>query len=221
MEGLGFDVRTPRGLIRVRSKLVGRAIVNNLLAAVTAGLALGLPFSAVERGVAAVDRVPGRFQVVSTPVDDVMAVVDYAHTDDALKGLLETVRPLAAGRLITVFGCGGERDRAKRPLMGAVAARLSELVILTSDNPRGEDPMRIIEDIKRGLTAPGSEHLVIEDRGAAIRTAVEIARASDVILVAGKGHEKTQVLKERVVPFDDVVAVREALTRRRAKLRVS
>ena len=221
MEGLGFEVRTPRGLIRVRSKLVGRANVYNLLAAVTAGLALDLPFSAVERGVAAVDRVPGRFQVVSTPADDVMAVVDYAHTDDALKGLLETVRHLAAGRLITVFGCGGERDRAKRPLMGAVAARLSELVILTSDNPRGEDPMRIIEDIKRGLAEPGSEHLVIEDRGAAIRTAVEIARASDVILVAGKGHEKTQVLKERVVPFDDVVAVREALARRRAKLRVS
>jgi UDP-N-acetylmuramoyl-L-alanyl-D-glutamate--2,6-diaminopimelate ligase len=147
-------------------------------------------------------------------------VVDYAHTDDALRNLLETARPLARGRLITVFGCGGDRDRTKRPLMGAVAGRLSDVIVITSDNPRGEDPSRIIEEIQRGLTADtrrdsGQRMLAIVDRREAIATAVELARAGDLVLVAGKGHEKYQVIGTQVLPFDDVAVAREALDRRR------
>src|SRR5262249_16818500 len=146
LQGLKFDVRTPRGTLHITSSLVGRPNVYNILAAVSTATALGISFDAIERGIASLDGVPGRFQVVSGAKDDVTVVVDYAHTDDALRNLLETARPLAAGRLITVFGCGGDRDRTKRPLMGAVAGRLSDLIVITSDNPRGEDPLKIIEE---------------------------------------------------------------------------
>ncbi len=218
--GLTFDVRTPRGTVHVQSKLVGRPNVYNILAAVSAAIALGLPFDAIERGVQALDRVPGRFEVVSGPKDEVTVVVDYAHTDDALRNLLETSRPLARGRLITVFGCGGDRDRTKRPLMGAVAGRLSDLIVITSDNPRSEDPSRIIEEIQRGIIPDakrvgGQRLLSIVDRRAAIGKAIELARPGDLVLIAGKGHEKYQVIGDRVLPFDDVVVAREALVRRR------
>jgi UDP-N-acetylmuramoyl-L-alanyl-D-glutamate--2,6-diaminopimelate ligase len=220
LEGLTFDVRTPRGPIRVRSSLVGRPNVYNIVAAVSAGTALGLPLDAIERGIEALPGVPGRFQVVSGARDEVTVVVDYAHTDDALRNLLETARPLARGRLITVFGCGGDRDRTKRPLMGAVADRLSDVIVVTSDNPRTEDPARIIDEIRRGLSAGmrrdgGHRLLTIVDRAEAISRAVELARPGDLVLIAGKGHEKYQVIGERAVPFDDVDVAREALGRRR------
>ena len=181
LAGLTFDVRTPRGTLHVRSKLVGRPNVYNILAAVATGVALDLPFDAIERGVSALDGVPGRFQIVSSDKDGVTVVVDYAHTDDALRNLLETARPLASGRLITVFGCGGDRDRTKRPLMGAVAGRLSDLIIVTSDNPRSEDPKRIIEEIQRGITPDtrrdsGQLLLSIVDRREAIGKAIELAQ---------------------------------------------
>ena len=165
--------------------------------------------------------VPGRFQVVSDARDEVTVVVDYAHTDDALRNLLETARPLARGRLITVFGCGGDRDRTKRPLMGAVAGRLSDLIVVTSDNPRTEDPNRIIDEIRRGFTADtrkDSEQrlLTIVDRRDAIEQAIRAARPGDLVLIAGKGHEKYQEVGERVLLFDDVVVARQALTRRRS-----
>jgi UDP-N-acetylmuramoyl-L-alanyl-D-glutamate--2,6-diaminopimelate ligase len=163
----------------------------------------------------------------------VRVVVDYAHTDDALKNLLETARPLAPGRVVTVFGCGGDRDRTKRPLMGAVAARLSDLVIVTSDNPRSEDPDQIIEEIKRGIVVPADRaasghragpkatpYLAIADRRAAIERAIQDARPGDLVLVAGKGHEKYQVIGDRVTPFDDVEVAKNALGRRRAGSRV-
>ena len=222
LKGLSFDVRTPRGTLHVASKLVGRPNVYNILAAVSTATALDVPFDAIERGLASLDGVPGRFQVVSDPKDEVTVVVDYAHTDDALRNLLETARPLAAGRLLTVFGCGGDRDRTKRPLMGMVAGRLSDLVVITSDNPRSEDPNRIIEEVQRGITADtrrdGAQGLLaIVDRRAAIAKAIELARSGDVVLVAGKGHEKYQVIGDRVLPFDDVAVAREALMRRRSK----
>ena len=165
--------------------------------------------------------VPGRFEVVSAAGDEVTVVVDYAHTDDALRNLLETARPLSAKRLITVFGCGGDRDRSKRPLMGMVAARLSDVVVITSDNPRSEDPARIIEEIERGIPAgsqassraPMVESVV--DRAAAIERAVAMATAGDVVLIAGKGHEKYQQIGDRVLPFDDGEVARAALGRRR------
>ncbi len=234
LEGLAFEVRTPRGTLHLRSPLVGRPNAYNILAAAAAAMALDLPFSAIETGIRQLSNVPGRFQVVSDPGDDVRVVVDYAHTDDALKNLLETARPLASGRVITVFGCGGDRDRAKRPLMGAVAARLSDLVIVTSDNPRSEDPDQIIDEVKRGIVMPADRtppnasrapkstaHLAISDRKAAIERAVHDARRGDLVLIAGKGHEKYQVIGERTLPFDDVEVARAALARRRAGSRVS
>jgi UDP-N-acetylmuramoyl-L-alanyl-D-glutamate--2,6-diaminopimelate ligase len=232
LDGLAFDVRTPRGTLQVRSRLVGRPNAYNILAATAAAMALDLPFSAIESGLGALARVPGRFEVVSAPTDDVRVVVDYAHTDDALKNLLETARPLTSGRLITVFGCGGDRDRTKRPLMGAVAARLSDVVVVTSDNPRSEDPERIIDEIKRGLGAapPGGRAaglprapvcLAIVDRRAAIERAIRDAMPGDLVLVAGKGHEKYQVIGGQVLPFDDVEVARAALARRRTNSHVS
>ncbi len=220
LDGLAFDVRTPRGTLHVRSKLVGRPNVYNILAAIATGVALGLPFDVIERGLQALDGVPGRFELVSGQNDEVTVVVDYAHTDDALRNLLETAKPLARGRVITVFGCGGDRDRTKRPLMGAVAGRLSDLIVITSDNPRGEDPDRIMEEIQRGITPDtrrdsGQGLLSIADRRAAITKAVELARPGDLVLIAGKGHEKYQVIGDRLLPFDDVVVAREALARRR------
>jgi UDP-N-acetylmuramoyl-L-alanyl-D-glutamate--2,6-diaminopimelate ligase len=227
--GLSFDARTPVGTLRVNSRLAGRFNLYNLLAAAATGVALGLPVSAIETGLAAVTAVPGRFQIVSSPDDDVAVIVDYAHTDDALKNLLEAVRPLAKARMITVFGCGGDRDRTKRSLMGAVAARLSDLVVITSDNPRSEDPEAIIDEIERGI-APAAERarqasgvaangtgraatpwIRIADRREAIARAVRDAGSGDVVVIAGKGHEKTQVLRDREFPFDDVAVAQEVL----------
>ncbi len=235
LEGLSFTVDTPSGPIRVRSPLVGRPNVYNALATVATGVALDMAPDVVERALAGVAGVPGRFQVVSEPGDAVTVFVDYAHTDDALKNLLETARPLARRRLITVFGCGGDRDRTKRPLMGAVAARLSDVVVVTSDNPRGEDPAAIIEEIKRGIVRPadrgrmpeaqrngqrasvprGPQLMALVDRRAAIDWAIDAARDGDMVLIAGKGHEKYQVIGDKVLPFDDVEVARAALARRR------
>jgi UDP-N-acetylmuramoyl-L-alanyl-D-glutamate--2,6-diaminopimelate ligase len=222
LDGLAFEVRTPRGTLQARSKLVGRPNVYNVLAAVSTATAIDLPFAAIERGVEALDAVPGRFEVVSGPEDEVTVIVDYAHTDDALRNLLETARTLSGGRLITVFGCGGDRDRTKRPLMGAVAGRLSDVIVMTSDNPRSEDPRRILEEIRLGITPDtrrgGDQSLLsIVDRREAIESAVDLARPGDLVLVAGKGHEKYQVMGHQTLPFDDVVVSREALARRRAR----
>jgi UDP-N-acetylmuramoyl-L-alanyl-D-glutamate--2,6-diaminopimelate ligase len=223
LAGLTFDIRTPRGTVAVQSKLVGRPNVYNILAAAATAVALDLPLEAIAEGVRALPGVPGRFEVVSAPDDDVTVVVDYAHTDDALRNLLETARPLSPHRLVTVFGCGGDRDRSKRPLMGMVAARLSDVVVITSDNPRSEDPGRIIDEIKRGIPA-GSQAsgrtpqlLTRVDRRDAIERAVADAEPADVILIAGKGHEKYQQIGDRVLPFDDGEIARAALARRRRR----
>ena len=166
--GLEFDIKTARGAVHVRSNLIGRPNVSNILAAVSTAIELDVPIAAIERGLSGLEGVPGRFQVVSDRADDVVVVVDYAHTDDALRNLLETARPLAPKRLITLFGAGGDRDRTKRPLMGAVAARLSDVVVVTSDNPRTEDPARIIDEIKRGVPLverDADRFFTIVDRG--------------------------------------------------------
>jgi UDP-N-acetylmuramoyl-L-alanyl-D-glutamate--2,6-diaminopimelate ligase len=231
LQGISTELRTPNGALHLRSPLLGRPNAYNLLAAVAMALALGVPASAIEAAAATVPQVPGRFQLVSHPDDAVTVIVDYAHTDDALKNLLETARPLARGRMVTVFGCGGDRDRTKRPLMGAVAARLSDRVVLTSDNPRSEDPDAIIDEIKKGLVPPErplvhNGHPVapvkttpwtaIPDRRAAITQAIAEAGAGDLVVIAGKGHEKYQEVGGRTVPFDDVVVARDALAARRA-----
>ena len=234
LSGIDAMLRTPAGPLHLRTSLPGRPNAYNALGVVAVCVGLGLPLEAIAEGFAHAPAVPGRFELVSGGQDDVSVIVDYAHTDDALKNLLETVRALAPQRIVTVFGCGGDRDRTKRPLMGAVAARLSDLVILTSDNPRSEDPAAIIDDIKRGLVPPErpSRHQgqsvpavqstpwrAIVDREEAITRAVIEAQAGDVIVVAGKGHESTQTIGDRVLPFEDAKVARAALRRRQGSMR--
>ncbi len=217
-EGLEFDARTPKGDVRVNSRLVGRPNVSNILATVAVATALDVHSGAIEEGLARLSGVPGRFELVSSDEDDITVVIDYAHTDDALKNLLETARPLAPRRVITVFGCGGDRDRTKRPLMGAVAARLSDVVVMTSDNPRTEDPSRIIEEIKRGVPPPsdrGAATFAIVDRKEAIQFAIRKAESGDLVLLAGKGHEHTQTIGSDELTFDEAAIARAALEQRR------
>jgi UDP-N-acetylmuramyl-tripeptide synthetase len=221
MAGLSFDLRLPSGVVRVRSKLVGRPNVYNIMAATATAAALGVPLDAIERGLQQLSGVPGRFELAS---NDITVVVDYAHTDDALRNLLETARPMAPRRLVTVFGAGGDRDRTKRPLMGMVAARLSDVVVITSDNPRSEDPSRIIDEVRRGADAETRQSnaaiLTIPDRREAILHAIDQAGSGDVVLIAGKGHETYQEIGGRTMPFDDVAVAREALEARRLRSRV-
>jgi UDP-N-acetylmuramyl tripeptide synthase len=250
LDGTRFKVRTPQGELGVRTPLIGRFNVANVLAALGASLALGVPASQALAGIASVSGVPGRLERVEAG-QDFTVVVDYAHTDDALRNLLETVRELRPRRLITVFGCGGDRDRTKRPLMGAVAARLSDVVVVTSDNPRSEPPEAIIAEILAGMgnggraernwgsggeaptrvlagqapkageapSAAGRDSLpariakVVPDRRDAIAQALEMAGAGDAVVIAGKGHETYQVLRERTVPFDDRQVARDVLAR--------
>jgi UDP-N-acetylmuramoyl-L-alanyl-D-glutamate--2,6-diaminopimelate ligase len=222
--GLTFDVRMPHGIAHVESKLVGKPNVYNILAAAATAAALDVGTEAIEEGFRGLAGVPGRFELVSSSGDDITVVVDYAHTDDALRNLLETARPLASQRLITVFGAGGDRDRTKRPLMGMVAARLSDIVVITSDNPRTEDPLRIIEEVKLGaepeMRQGNAEVVAMPDRREAILHSIDRASIGDVVLIAGKGHEKYQEIGGRVTPFDDVAVAREALEARREKSRV-
>jgi UDP-N-acetylmuramoyl-L-alanyl-D-glutamate--2,6-diaminopimelate ligase len=211
LEGSRFRAETPRGPVEVRSSLLGRFNVSNLLGALGAALALDVPREAAAAGMAALPGVPGRLERVDAG-QDFTVIVDYAHTDDALKNLLETVRELRPRRVIAVFGCGGDRDPSKRPLMGAVAARLADVAIVTSDNPRSEPPEAIIEEIRRGmLPGRGAEVLSVVDRREAIARALEMARSGSAVVIAGKGHETSQTLRDRSVPFDDRQVVRDIL----------
>ncbi len=211
LRGLDFVAETPSGKIEVRSPLVGRNNVYNLLAAIAAGVALNFPREAIDAGITKLPAVPGRFERIDLG-QPFMLIVDYAHTDDALQKLLETARELhPGGRMITLFGCGGERDRSKRPLMGAAAGRLSDVVVLSSDNPRSEDPLKIINDALVGLQRTSAKVLVEPDRERAVELAMEQARPGDMVLLAGKGHETTQVLKDRTIKFDDREIARRIL----------
>jgi UDP-N-acetylmuramoyl-L-alanyl-D-glutamate--2,6-diaminopimelate ligase len=223
LAGLTFDISTPSGPVQVNSRLVGKPNVYNILAAVATATSLDVPVAAIEQGLRDLPGVPGRFELASVAADDITVLIDYAHTDDALRNLLETARPMATRRLITVFGAGGDRDRTKRPLMGMVAARLSDVVVITSDNPRSEDPLRIIEEVRRGADAEvrhsNADVLTVADRRDAIVEAITRALPGDVVLIAGKGHEKYQEIAGRTFPFDDVAVAREALEARRLKSR--
>jgi len=212
--GLEFTAQTPVGKIEVRSPLVGRINVYNALAAIGAAIGLEIPPNKIEEGIAALTLVPGRFQRIDEG-QPFLVVVDYAHTDDALRNLISTARELSpSGRIITVFGAGGERDRTKRPMMGEAAGSLSNLVVLTSDNPRSEDPLRIINDVVVGLQKVNAKYRIEPDRARALEIALDEAQSGDIVLLAGKGHETTQVLRDQTVEFDDREKARDLLRRR-------
>jgi UDP-N-acetylmuramoyl-L-alanyl-D-glutamate--2,6-diaminopimelate ligase len=211
--GTCFQMITPDDAIPVNSRLIGRVNVYNILAAGAAAYARGCSAEAVAGGIAHLARVPGRFERVDCG-QPFTVVVDYAHTDDALRNLTSLAREFvksSSGRVITLFGCGGNRDRAKRPLMGEAAGRGSDFVVLTSDSPRSEDPLAIINDAVVGLQRTGTKYVVEPDRRPAIRIALEHARSGDIVLLAGKGHEKEQVLATGPVPFDDLQVAAEGL----------
>jgi UDP-N-acetylmuramoyl-L-alanyl-D-glutamate--2,6-diaminopimelate ligase len=218
--GMRFVAATPAGEIRVTLPHLGEYHVYNALAAVGTAIVLGIEPSTVCRGLASTPPVPGRFELVDSGLDFTVAV-DYAHKPDALERLLRSARKLHPNRILTVFGCGGDRDRGKRPVMGRIAAELSDLVIVTSDNPRSEPPERIISEILAGTreVAGAEERVRIEpDRARAITTAIHLARSGDIILIAGKGHEAYQLFADRRVHFDDREQARAALQRRLAAL---
>lgn len=229
-EGWHARVHTPRETLEVSSRLIGRHNLYNILAAVSVGEALGLPAREIAAGVAALRRVPGRLERVPGG-DGLRVFVDYAHTGDALARALETVRRVTAGQLILVFGCGGDRDRGKRAVMGKIAAEASDVAVLTSDNPRTEDPLKIIEEIEKGMRETtrgrcqpaallqerkkarngGTGYVVIPDRKEAIHWAIRAGRQGDVVLIAGKGHEDYQILGRETVHFDDREEAAQAL----------
>jgi UDP-N-acetylmuramoyl-L-alanyl-D-glutamate--2,6-diaminopimelate ligase len=212
--GLAFVAQTPAGDVNVRSPLVGRMNAYNILAAIGAGTGLGISVEAIERGVSQLAAVPGRFERIDEG-QPFLVVVDYAHTDDALRNVISTARDLSgAARIITLFGAGGERDRTKRPLMGEAAGSLSDLVVLTSDNPRSEDPLRIINDVVVGLQKANAKYRIEPDREQAIDAAIDAAQPGDVVILAGKGHETYQVLRDGPIDFDDREKARTILRRK-------
>jgi len=212
--GLGtthFDLLTLRESVPIASPLTGRVNVYNLLAASCAAIARGLTLEQIAAAAPYLHQVPGRFQTVPNTLN-LTVVVDYAHTEDALRNLITLARELVGkGRVITLFGCGGDRDRTKRPKMGRAAGQGSDLVILTSDNPRSEDPATILHEALAGVLETPTSYLVEPDRAKAIALAIQAANPGDIVLLAGKGHEKVQILADRTIPFDDVAVAAEVL----------
>ena len=209
-QGVAFDAVYQGERAPVSSRLAGGINISNILAALGAGISHGIPLAEAAHGVAACEAVPGRFERIDEG-QPFLVVVDYAHTDDALRNAIQIARELTAGRVITLFGCGGDRDRSKRPLMGVAAGELSDFVVLTSDNPRSEDPLDIMNDAMVGLSRFDTPHVAEPDRERAIRKALEAARPGDAVLLAGKGHEAYQILKDRVIAFDDRETARQIL----------
>lgn len=215
--GLSFDLVTPKGKTEIQLQLPGLFNVYNALAAAAALSRTDIGLKQIKQGLESVTVVPGRFQSIDCG-QDFMVIVDYAHTDDALFNLLRSARQLTSRKLIVVFGCGGDRDRGKRPKMGEIAAKLADIVIITSDNPRSEDPARIALDIEIGIkrVTNGSEkYQVVLDRKSAIETALNLAKKGDTVVIAGKGHENYQVFADRTIHFDDGEVVTEILKQKK------
>jgi UDP-N-acetylmuramoyl-L-alanyl-D-glutamate--2,6-diaminopimelate ligase len=208
--GLRFDIQFGKMRFAIESPLIGRINVYNILAACGAALSYGLAPEIIARGIGQMRAVPGRFERIDEGQPFVV-VVDYAHTDDALRNVIAAARSLDPKRVITLFGCGGDRDRAKRPLMGQAAGENSDFVVLTSDNPRSEDPLAIMNDALVGIRRVDVPHVVEPDRAAAIARAIKEARVGDIVILAGKGHEPYQILKDKTIPFDDRLVAREVL----------
>ena len=212
IKGTSFLLKTPKGDVNITSPLVGRPHVYNMLSAAGAALELGYDLDSIKKGLGKCVGAPGRFERVPND-SDFAVVVDYAHTDDALLNTLKTARDLTTGRIITVFGCGGDRDKTKRQPMGRVAGQSSDFVIITSDNPRTEDPLKIIQEIEIGVKETGTEYLAISDRRQGIFEAVTKARSGDVVIIAGKGHETYQLIDNEKFHFDDREVAAEALAK--------
>lgn len=210
-KGLKFEILTPEDRYEIETQLYGRFNIYNILLSAGVAYGLGIDNETIKKGIRGIMPVPGRFEVIDEG-QDFLAIVDYAHTEDALRNLIQEARGLTKGRVITVFGCGGNRDRAKRPLVGNVSSELSDIVIITSDNPRDEDPMDIIKDILKGVK--GDNYIIQPDRAKAIGEAVTMANRGDVLLIAGKGHEDYQEIRGIRINFDDRVVLRRALRQR-------
>jgi UDP-N-acetylmuramoyl-L-alanyl-D-glutamate--2,6-diaminopimelate ligase len=213
-DGIQAIVNTPEGNIEIKSALFGEHNLSNILAAVATTISLGSPIRAIEKGVSSISSVPGRLEGIPNKCG-FKVLVDYAHTPDALKNVLMALRPLTKGNLILVFGCGGDRDSAKRPLMGMIGKELSDILIVTSDNPRTEDPEIIIDQIEKGVLRAGGDdkpYHRITDRTAAIKHAIKTAKKNDTVLIAGKGHEDYQIIGTTKYPFDDREIARESLS---------
>lgn len=211
--GTTFMVHSFAGTMAMELRLVGMFNVYNALAAISTALAERIPLDVIRQGLADLTSVPGRMEVIDEG-QEFLVLADYAHTPDGLDKALSAVREFAEGKIITVFGCGGDRDRTKRPLMGQLAAKYSDVVIITSDNPRSEDPVRILKDIERGLHEHGAceaSYVLIEDRRQAIVRAIEMAGPGDIVLIAGKGHETYQLINDCTLHFDDREEAREAI----------
>ena len=210
-DGVNFQLKSPVGIFTVKSRLNGMFNVYNLLAAISVSYAEGLEIKNIIKAVETAKEVPGRFQIIHIEGKP-LCIVDYAHTPDGLENILKAAKPMLknGGKLICVFGCGGDRDPTKRPKMGRIAENLSDLVVITSDNPRSEDPKQIISDILSGIKNTSSV-IVDVDRGGAINTAVQKANVSDIVVIAGKGHEDYQILKDKTIHFDDREEIKKAL----------
>jgi UDP-N-acetylmuramoyl-L-alanyl-D-glutamate--2,6-diaminopimelate ligase len=217
LDATRFHVDTPWGAADIRLRMLGRHNVSNALCAIAIGGGLGLPMEGVAAGIEALDAVPGRFQQINAG-QAFQVIVDYAHTDDGLRNVLRAAREICSGRIIAVFGCGGDRDRTKRPKMAAAVAELADFGIVTSDNPRTEDPDRIIQDVEAGMVAAGKtrgvDYWVIPDRAEAIERGILAAQSGDLVMIAGKGHEDYQILGTERIHFDDREVARAILERR-------
>ena len=218
-KGISAKIHTPYGPFMVESALYGKINLYNILAATGVCVCFGIPLDIVKGGIESLSYVPGRLQKVSSN-HDIRVFVDYAHTDDALKKVLLSIKEVGQGRIICVFGCGGDRDPGKRPLMGQISGKLSDFTIITSDNPRTEDPYKIIGEIEKGIKQiQVDKYAVIPDRGEAIQYAIDLARPGDTVLIAGKGHETYQILRDETRPFDDLMVAKEVLDSRKVRSR--
>lgn len=210
--GVAFHLHTPSGSIPINLAIPGIFSIYNGLAAASICYNLGISLEIIAQGLQEVKGVDGRFELLDTGTD-YSVILDYAHTPDGLENILTTAREFAKGRIITLFGCGGDRDHSKRPIMGEIAGKYSDLCIITSDNPRSEDPMDIIKDIVPGIEKTGCDYTIIENRREAIEYALAQAQKDDIVILAGKGHETYQILKDKTIPFDEKQIVAEILGR--------
>ena len=212
MGGISFNVTTPRGEFSVRMRLLGRVNVYNALAAVAFGVGEDYPLDVIKKALEGVDRVKGRFEIIESGKFTVM--IDYAHTPSGLENVLKTGREISSGKVIAVFGCGGDRDVSKRQVMAQISSSGSDYTILTSDNPRGEDPLEILSQMEEGFKKEGKvNYCVVVDRFEAIKSALERANTGDLVIIAGKGHENYQILSDTVIPFNDSDVVKKLLSK--------